>query len=177
VRFLKPFYLTVLCCLAGCASGIAREALTLQAEALQQRRLQTRRFDTVDEERLLSAALDVLQDLGFAVDEATPQLGVLVVSKNRDADSTGEIVGSFIIGAVSDSEVIYNVEQKIRASVVTRVVKNRHSTLRVTFQRTVWNNRGEISDNESIDDPAVYQEFFSKLSKAVFLRAQELQTL
>ena len=177
MRYLKPFYLAVAFCLAGCATGIAREALTLQPEALQQRRLQTRRFETIDEARLLSAALDVLQDLGFAVDEATPQLGLIVVSKNRDADSTGEILGSFIVGAVSDSEVTYNVEQKIRASVVTRVVENGHSILRITFQRTVWNNRGEISENESIDEPSVYQEFFSKLSKSVFLRAQELQAL
>lgn len=166
--------MTILC-LAGCTSTLAREALTLQPQALEQRRLQTRRFETAEEERLLSAALDVLQDLGFEVDEATPKLGLIVVSKNRDADSAGEIVGSVILGTLSDSEVTYNVEQKIRASVVTRPIRGGKMYLRVTFQRTVWNNRGEISLTESIEDPAIYQEFFTKLSKAVFLQAQEVQ--
>jgi hypothetical protein len=158
----------------GCVNERAREALTIQPGALELRRLQTRRFETQDEHQLLSASLDVLQDLGFEVDESEPDLGLIVASKNRDASSTGEMVAAFIIGAAGDTEMTYNVEQKIRASVVTKPIGRGGTTVRVTFQRMVWNNQGAISANESIEEPVLYQEFFNKLAKSVFLAAREI---
>ena len=160
--------------LSGCIHEMAREALTLQPEALEQRRIQTRRFETTNEHELLTASLEVLQDLGFAVDETEPELGLIVASKNRDASSTGEMIGAFFIGAASDSEVTYNVEQRIRASVVTKGLGKAGTSVRVTFQRIVWNNLGEISANESLEEPKLYQEFFAKLSKSVFLTAFDI---
>lgn len=157
--------------LSGCVNEMAREALTLQPEALEQRRIQTRRFETTNEHELLTASLEVLQDLGFTVDETEPDLGLIVASKNREASSTGEMIGAFFIGAATDSEVTYNVEQKIRASVVTKGLGRSGTSVRVTFQRIVWNNLGEISANESLEEPKLYQEFFAKLSKSVFLTA------
>jgi hypothetical protein len=160
--------------LSGCVNQMAREALTLQPEALEQRRIQTRRFETQSEHELLTASLEVLQDLGFSVDETEPDLGLIVASKNRDASSTGEMIGAFIIGAAGDTQVSYNVEQRIRASVVTRGLGKSGTSVRVTFQRIVWNNLGEISINESIEEPKLYQEFFAKLSNSVFLTAFDI---
>jgi len=68
---------------------------------------------------------------------------------------------SIIVGAAGDSEVVYDVEQKIRASVVTRPLGRNGTSVRVTFQRMVWNNQGAISTNESIEEPQLYQDFFS----------------
>lgn len=160
--------------LSGCVNQMAREALTLQPEALEQRRIQTRRFETQSEHEILTASLEVLQDLGFSVDETEPDLGLIVASKNRDASSTGEMIGAFIIGAAGDTQVSYNVEQRIRASVVTRGLGKSGTSVRVTFQRIVWNNLGEISINESIEEPKLYQEFFAKLSNSVFLTAFDI---
>ncbi|MEN9846334.1 MAG: hypothetical protein RIS36_1481 [Pseudomonadota bacterium] len=161
----------VLLPVSGCVNRVVREALTLQPEALEQRRIQTRRFETTDEHELLTASLEVLQDLGFTVDETEPDLGLIVASKNREASSTGEMIGAFFIGAATDSEVTYNVEQRIRASVVTKGLGRSGTSVRVTFQRMVWNNLGEISANESLEEPKLYQEFFAKLSKSVLLTA------
>ena len=161
-----------LCC--GCVNERAKDALTIQPGALELRRLQTKRFDTQNEAELLHASLDVLQDLGFEVDETESELGLIVASKNRDASSTGQMVGAFIIGAAGDTDITYDVEQKIRASVVTRPLGRAGTSVRVTFQRMVWNNRGAISTNESIEEPQLYQQFFIKLSQAIFLTARDI---
>ena len=160
---------------AGCMNEIAQEALTLQPGALELRRVQTRRFETTNEHQLLTASLEVLQDLGFEVDESESDLGLIVASKNRDATSTGQMLGAFILNATSeDNDVTYDVEQKIRASVVTRPGGKNGTLVRVTFQRIVWDNRGAISGNQSIEDPKLYQEFFVKLSTSVFLTAFDI---
>jgi hypothetical protein len=159
---------------SGCVNQMAREALTLQPQALELRRIQTRRFETMDEHSLLTASLEVLQDLGFSVDETEPDVGLIVASKNRDASSSGQILGAYFIGAATDSRVTYNVEQKIRASVVTRTMGPSGTNVRVTFQRVVWNNLGEVAANESLEDPRLYQQFFAKLSNSVFLTAFDI---
>jgi hypothetical protein len=171
---LIALLMTATSCLTGCVNEMAREALSLQPDALEHRRIQTRRFETGDEHTLLTASLEVLQDLGFSVDETEPDLGLIVASKNRDASSSGEMIGAYFIGAATDSEVAYSVEQKIRASVVTRYIGRSGTSVRVTFQRIVWNNLGEVSANESIDEPKLYQEFFAKLSKSLFLTAFDI---
>ncbi len=160
--------------LTGCVNQMATEALTLPSTAMELRSFQTRRFDTSNENSLLEASLGVLQDLGFSIDESESRLGVLVASKNREATEVSDFVGSVMIGGFGGADAPYDVEQKIRASVVTRPMAPHSVTVRVTFQRTVWNNKGEVSRNESLEDPTLYQEFFSKLSKSVFLTAHDV---
>ena len=65
--------------------------------------------------------------------------------------------------------------QKMRASVITRLNEDGSSmVVRVTFQRVVWNTDNRVTTSESMKDPEIYQEFFTKLSKAIFLEAHEI---
>jgi hypothetical protein len=158
--------------LLGCVPQVPPDAFTLQPEALSLRRLQTRTFDTSNEKEILRASLGVLQDLGFEIDEAQSKLGVLVGSKDRDATDPLQITANIAISVFAGGQPgPVDRNQKIRASLVTRVLSPQESQVRVTFQRTVWNTEGGISRAESLTDPELYQEFFSKLSKALFLEA------
>jgi hypothetical protein len=159
--------------LSGCANHIPKEALELKQESLQLRQLQTRSFETSDERELLSSGASVLQDLGFSIDESESPLGVIVGSKDRDAVETGQVVGAVMVAVLFRVSTPIDKNQKIRASLVTRPL-DKKTNLRVTFQRVVWDTQGQISRTESIEDPKIYQEFFEKLSKAVFLEAHEL---
>lgn len=160
---------------SGCANNtIPPAALQLQKDTLADRQLQTRRFETEDEKALLVAGSGVLQDLGFNLDESETQLGVLVGSKKRDATDAGQMAGAIAMAVLFGSDMAVDKDQLIRASLVTKQSKNGGYLLRITFQRVVWNNKGVISKIQAIKDNDIYVQFFDKLSKAVFLDAQEI---
>jgi hypothetical protein len=160
----------------ACAQGIPKEALQLPPESMQQRQTQSRYFETSDEPAILAASAAVLQDLGFNLDESETDLGVLVASKRRDATEAGQVVLGVIVAGLFGTNATWDDEQKIRATLVTRSSGDggRRITVRITFQRTVWDTEGDISRNESIDEPEIYQKFFSKLSKSIFLEANQV---
>ncbi len=171
-----PLYVVFAVILAGCEPGIPKEALQLSPESLKDRQLQTRRFETRDEAKLLSASALLLQDLGFTLDESETKLGVIVGSKTRSAVNAGQVVFAIIIAGLGGGTMPIDKVQKMRASLVTRPIGDTgdSTAVRITFQRIVWNDRGQISRQERMNDPKIYQEFFSKLSKSIFLEAHEI---
>lgn len=190
----------VISILSGCATTIPPEALQMQPDTLANRQIQSRKFDIKSERELLSASASVLQDMGFNLDESQTSLGVIVASKSRDAKDGGQIAGAVLMGILFGAAAVsYDKDQKIRASLVTKpavtnnpikveLTTNAGKTIkfdqqveassgyvvRVTFQRLVWNQKGIMTKVEGINDPAIYTEFYEKLSKSVFLQAQNV---
>ena len=161
--------------LVACQQTVPKEALQLSPDSLERRQTQTRVFETGDEAQILSASAALLQDLGFTLDESEVDLGVLVASKDRDATEAGQVVGAVAMAILFGAYVPVDDHQKIRAALVTRRLDDRHGyAVRLTVQRIVWSTDGKVSKTEPLDDPLMYQEFFDKLSKSVFLEAQEL---
>ena len=65
--------------------------------------------------------------------------------------------------------------QKIQASLVVSPSLAQNSTVvRVKFQSIVWNQMGQVSRFETIKDPKIYQDFFERVSKAIFLEEQKI---
>lgn len=163
----------------GCAT-IPKDALVLSPDSMERRQLQTRRIDGIGEKELLSASAGVLQDLGFNIDESETKLGVIVASKDRSAYSGGQVFGAVLLALFGGYSEI-DKTQKIRVSLVTRpaiasdgaAVPDSH-LLRITIQRIVRNTADQITRIESIEEPEIYQEFFEKLSKSVFLEVQQI---
>lgn len=149
-------------------------------EMLAQRQLETRRYDGIKEADLLSACANVLQDLGFQLENSEPRLGVLTVSKQRDAKEAGEIIVSFIVAMLSGKPVPYSKDQSIRAALVVRPVNDSNGNalpdqyyVRVTFQRLVHRTDNSIYV-QTLRDPKLYEGFYEKLSKSVFIEAQNI---
>jgi len=156
----------------SCAS-IPKDALKLTHESLEHRQMQSKKYETVDEGKILVACAGLLQDMGFNIDESETELGIIVGSKMRSAVDAGQQVAAVML-AMLGSYMPTDKEQLMRASIVTHPIGETHVGVRVTFQRVVYNTQGQISRREGIVDPEVYREFFNKLSKSVFLEANEI---
>ena len=182
---------------SGCVQGPMPKAgsfFELTPQSAQYRVLQTRMFDTSNEKELLSASAAVLQDLGFQVEESAKEVGMLRAAKERSAREYGqEISQSFVlilsaVGAAFGGPLMImpvDVHQQINATLVTRRSETDPSrfSVRILFHRSLWKGDGSVGDQhippgqqslEMIVDGKIYQQFFAKLSKSVFLEAHKI---
>jgi hypothetical protein len=170
--------------LVGCQTTNSTQqqtaALTLSADSMAQHQNSMRRFDTKDENMILSASAGVMQDLGFTIDESSESTGLIVASKDRDAVEAGQVASQIMLAALisalgGKADPVWEKNQKIRVSVVTRPsADNSGIVVRATFQRVIWNTKNQISRAESLEDPVLYQQFFDKLAQSVFLEAHQI---
>ena len=161
--------------LTGC-NTIPKDAFKLQQSSLEARKMQTRKFETKDELALLSAGIAQLQDMGYLIEETEKNVGLVVASKNADATNTGQIVAMVFLAALTGQANAVDKEQKIRVCFVTMPsgIDSGAYFARITFQRIVWNTQGQVTRVETLQEPQMYQEFFSRLSKSVFLEANQI---
>ena len=178
--------------LSGCVQPMPKveSFFEVTPQTAQHRALQTRMFDTSDEKELLSASAAVLQDLGFQVEESVKEVGMLRAAKERGAREYGqEIMQSFVflLGLFGQTTILVpvDVHQQINATLVTRRSETDASrfSVRVLFHRSIWKGDGQsdrqyippgIQSLEMITDGKIYQQFFAKLSKSLFLEAHKI---
>jgi len=167
--------------IAGCVTS-SPSALRPAEGNLQARQIEMRQFDTKDELKVLSATAGVLQDMGFTLSEVEKKLGLIVGSKERDATIPGQVaMAAFIdiLGAAggSSSNAMSQIDavQTILVSCVTRLnLEGNQVAVRVTFQRVIFNRMNQVSRLETVKDPKIYEGFFDKLSKSIFLEADKI---
>jgi hypothetical protein len=177
--------IALLAVLGGCVTTMQpAEFFELPAESPAHKAMQSRLFETGNEKELLSASAAVLQDLGFQVDEIVSEVGMVRAIKERSAREHGQEIGRFLLSVITLGyvRVPVDLQQKISAVLIARPIDyaGMRSEVRVTFYRAVWKGDGYVERSaiqpgqqrmEMIYDPEIYQHFFSKLSKAVFLEA------
>lgn len=86
-----------------------RDYYKLDEQYLQRQQLETKQFDTNDEEQMLTGAAQVLQDLGFSIDESETRLGIITASKSAEASTFAEKAGSVLLSGMNAN---YDIEQK-----------------------------------------------------------------
>jgi hypothetical protein len=169
---------------AACAATAPSEFFELSPETPQHRAAQTRVFETRDSIELLSASAAVLQDLGYHVEESVRELGILRAAKERSAREHGQEITRVFVLLLSFGKLLMPIDlhQQMAATLVIRPLDDAESRqeVRISFYRVVWKGDGMSDDQylppgeqsmEMVRDPLVYQHFFAKLSKAVFLEA------
>lgn len=165
--------------LAGCQS-VPPHVFLQTPELLQQRQLETRRYDGIKEADLLSACANVLQDLGFHLENSETKLGVLTAVKLRGATDAGEVILSIFVALLGGGGMPISKDQTIRVALVVRPVNDSNGNtlpdshyVRVTFQRLVRRTDNSVY-TETLREPLLYQGFFERVSKSVFLEAQKI---
>ncbi|HXZ97421.1 MAG TPA: hypothetical protein VEG37_10330 [Burkholderiales bacterium] len=165
--------------LLGCATSRpdpAADALVVSPDQLQRRQLETRKYTGVKEADLLAASANLLQDMGFNLEESETNLGLITAGKTRGGAGMGEIIGKAILWSFG-IPIPFDVDQKIRVSLVIRPNPQAKAAdeffVRVTFQRAVRNSFEHVS-RETLKEPELYQKFFERLSKAVFIEGQTI---
>jgi hypothetical protein len=187
-----------LLCSGGCAGPKTTpiELFVLTPDSAANKAMQTRQFDTPGSDELLSASAAVLQDLGFQITESARDLGFLRAAKERSAREYGQEISrnivallTFVLSAFAGQNATIlppvDLHQQINASMIAQAVQNdeKRQEVRVVFYRLVWKGDGMSGNQtilpgeqkmEMIRDAEIYQYFFARLSKAVFLEAQKI---
>lgn len=148
----------------ACASS----GVTPPQTQLQIREFQTRSYETTDTLMVMKALLNVLQDDQFIVKNADKDLGLLTATKEVDVESGTEAFFSSLF-AGSDARWKKNCIIECSGNVSEFGEKTR---VRINFQMKTLNNKGELMDVKQIDDPVYYQDFFSKVSKGIFIEEE-----
>ena len=214
-RVILAFPLAAAALMSGCVAVVPPDAFVVSEELLGMRQLQSRRFNGITEKDALIASSNVLQDMGYNLENSEVSLGVLSANKQRDATNAGEIVGAVIIALFFGVASPVSKSQSIRVSLVVQpagsesaiaqsyagatgatpidaagkalgrlpanqqqpvldaALKPGNYVVRVTFQRVVTRTDNSIYV-ETLKDQEIYQEFFDKLSKSVFIEAQQV---
>ncbi|HVK94587.1 MAG TPA: hypothetical protein VM571_07650, partial [Noviherbaspirillum sp.] len=96
MKFAKMPMLMCALLMAGCVT-IPPDVFVVTPELLKQRQLETRRYEGLKEPDLIAACANVLQDLGYNLDNSETKLGVLTASKQRDAVNGGEVAAAVVV--------------------------------------------------------------------------------
>jgi len=156
--------------MVGCATALPGDAFKWNETTMQMRQMQSRKFDTVDEKKILRGCALLLQDLGFNLTASESAVGLLNAQKDRSAVEGDQIAVKILAAVFLDADVKVDSHQKMKVSIVTRPQEDQ-IIVRVTFQRIVYDEQGHVSTLEAMKTPHHYQEFFEKLSKSLFLTA------
>jgi len=160
---MRALILTAMTLLAGCNSQSKEQATMTQ---LQMRQLQVRTIQASDKRMAMKALLNVLQDEGFVVKSVDSNLGVLVAAKEVGVEKASSRWSS--IFSSSDAEHKWDKGGIVEAAVMVNEVSD-GCQFRANFQRKAFNKIGRVSDIETLVDEEYYQDFFTKVEKALYI--------
>lgn len=152
-------------------SGCATTQPAIQKSQLQIREFQTRNYDTKNFKMVMKAIMHTLQDDSFIVKQANVDLGLLTAQKELDVESAGE---ALFLTLLAGSEARYKKNSIIESSANISEFGDQ-TRVRINFQTKVMDNKGGVMTVQQVEDAKFYQDFFSKVDKAIFLGKEKLQ--
>ena len=131
---------------SGCTSS-KEQLLKMDESQVKLRSMQTRAFDTTEKDKMLRTVISTLQDLGYIVNEANEVIGTV-------SARTTHIKYKFL-------------EKKKYPLLITVTVRPRGETQLLVRANAQYNQK-------AVENPLVYQNFFTVLEKSIFLTAHEV---
>jgi hypothetical protein len=141
-----------------------------QRTQLQIRAIQTRAYEISESKLVLKAMLNVLQDDGFIVKTAVPELGLLTATKEIDIERMSESLPAFFFGGANAR---WKKNSIIEATCNVSNFRDK-CRVRVNFSQKILDNLGGIIKIRQIYDQKFYQTFFTKVDKSIFIQRMGL---
>lgn len=135
---------------------------------LEIRVAQTREFETTDTKLVMKSMMNVLQDEGYIIKNAVLDLGLLSAEKQVDIENKTE---AFFAVCALGNQARWNKHQVLEASANVSDFGNQ-TRVRINFQFKTFDNFGCVKDIKEIKDPEIYQTFFTKVNKGIFLQQE-----
>ena len=150
-----------------------QEEIITPMSQLEKRQFQTRTYESTDKPLVMKALLNVLQDEGFIVYNANPLLGFIYGVKDFDtSDPNIDISKEF---GLSKARLNWNGVKVATVETTANVTEyGKSMRVRVNFKRKLLNVYGNAQFIDDINDETYYQDFFSKVDKAIYLQKQKI---
>lgn len=172
----------------GCAQRQHSE--TTEKTQLEIREFQTRTFDISDHHLVMKSILNVLQDDGYMVKNASAELGILSATKEvgfgQDhwarsdtprAVLTSRVGFGFGVGMrnrfPATRDVSRPTHQLIEATVNVSEFDDK-VRVRASFQAKLYDNHESVVRVQQIQNEQFYQDFFVKVDKGIFIQQQNI---
>ena len=137
---------------------------------LEIRQMQTRDYDTKDTRLVMKSLLNVLQDEGFIIKNATLDLGMISAEKSIDIENSSEAFFAKINGG-NYAHWRTHMLVEISGNVSEYGDQTR---IRINIQKKVYDNYGAVVDVDQIKDGEYYQKLFIKIDKGIFIQSEDL---
>jgi hypothetical protein len=159
ISILISFFIT------NCASSPKIERSQLQIRAIQ-----TRTYEISESKLAMKAMLNVLQDDGFIIKTAVPEIGLFTATKEIDIERMSESMPAYFFGGANarwkKNSII---EVTCNVSYFSDKCK-----IRVNFTQKILDNLGGIIKIRQIYDQKFYQTFFTKVDKSIYIQKMGL---
>ncbi len=137
---------------------------------LQIREIQSRTFASCDAKAVLKEMINVLQDDAFMVKHTNLELGFISGIKDIDVEKS---FSRFVSVLFSGRHAQWKKNCVIEVSANVSQFGN-ETRVRVNFQEKLFDNFGRVLDVHQVYNQEYYQEFFTKVSKGLFIQEEKL---
>ena len=165
---------------SACAATTRSELPEPPRAPLELRQAQTRTFDTADARLVLKAALNVLQDQGFVIQQAEFELGVVTaVTEWRSGQrNQGLRILEWMAALPTYGASLLIPTGRDEFSAVEAVVnvnpEAERTRVRISMVAKVRDDKGAIRRVQPVEDPLASQKILAGLDKAVYLQKEGL---
>jgi hypothetical protein len=145
----------------------------LQKTQLEKRQIQTKTYKTNDKALIMKAMLNVLQDEGFIINNANPLLGF--ISAIKEFDSRDKSIDTEKEFGISKNKLSWSgVNMAVIDATANVTEYGPEIRVRVNFKRKMLNVYGSAISVTEIDSQDYYENFFSKVDKAIFIQKNKI---
>jgi hypothetical protein len=120
----------------------------------------------------MRAVINALLDEGFIIRNADKDLGFVQANKDLDVGGNRQIYAEFG-GIFGNNQARWRNSASIECSGTLTTVGS-STNVRLIFQRKELDNYGVSMGIELLEDPAFYQNIFSKIDKSLFLERESV---